>query len=233
MSLSLRGVRLRYPGFDLAVDGEVRDKVVGLYGPSGAGKTTLLDLVAGLLRPEAGRIEVDGQVLTDVEAGVFLPPRLRRVGYVPQGDALFPHLSVRRNLLYGHRPGGVSFSRVVETFQIWPLLDRGVAGLSGGERQRVALGRALLSNPALLLLDEPLTGLDAELKSRALPFLGLIHQEFKVPILYVTHHVDEVRALCARVVLLESGRIVDVVEPASLGSARGASGKAPSADAPP
>ena len=214
--LTMRDVRLHYPGFEMAVDVEVRDKVVGLYGPSGAGKTTLLDLLAGLTRPESGRIEVAGRVLTDVEAGVSVPPRHRRVGYVPQGDALFPHLSVRRNLLYGHRPSGLSFARVVEAFEMGPLLERRIAGLSGGERQRVALGRALLSNPSLLLLDEPLTGLDPDLKSRALPFLRLIRQEFGVPILYVTHHVDEVLAVCDRVLLLERGHVVGVVEPARL-----------------
>jgi molybdate transport system ATP-binding protein len=214
--LVLHDVRLRFPGFEITVDAEVKDKVVGLYGPSGAGKTTLLDLVAGLRRPQTGRIAVGGRVLTDVAAGVCLPPRLRRVGYVPQEDALFPHLSVRRNLLYGHRPGGVSFTRVVEVLEMWPLLERGIGGLSGGERQRVALGRALLSSPELLLLDEPLTGLDSELKSRALPFLRLIRHEFGVPILYVTHHADEVLALCDRVLLLERGRIVEMVEPGRL-----------------
>jgi len=214
--LVMRDVRLQFPGFELALDADVHDNVVGLYGPSGSGKTTLLDLLAGLQRPASGRIEVGGRVLTDVEGGVFVPPRHRHVGYVPQGDALFPHLTVRRNLLYGHRPGGVSFARVVEAFEMWPLLERRTAGLSGGERQRVALGRALLSSPALLLLDEPLTGLDPELKSRALPFLRLIRHEFGVPILYVTHHADEVLAVCDRVLLLDRGRVVGVVEPGRL-----------------
>jgi molybdate transport system ATP-binding protein len=218
--LSLRDVRLRFPAFEVALDAEVHDKVVGLYGPSGAGKTTLLDLVAGLLRPQAGRIEVGGRVLTDAAGGVCLEPRHRRVGYVPQGEALFPHLSVRRNLLYGYearaRSAGVSFPRVVETLQLWGLLERRISGLSGGEKQRVAIGRALLSDPAILLLDEPLTGLDPELKSRALPFFRLIREEFGVPILYVTHHVDEVLALCDRVLLMEEGRIVGTVEPARL-----------------
>jgi molybdate transport system ATP-binding protein len=214
--LSFSGVYLRYPGFDLQIEVALRDRAVGLYGPSGAGKTTLLDLVAGLLRPATGRIELGGRVLTDAPNGSFVPARHRHVGYVPQGDALFPHLSVRHNLLYGHRPGGVAFSRVVEAFQMWPFLDRRITGLSGGERQRVALCRALLSNPALLLLDEPLTGLDPELKSRALPFLRLVREEFNVPILYVTHHRDEVLALCDRVLLMEQGRIVEVVEPSRL-----------------
>jgi molybdate transport system ATP-binding protein len=218
--LSLRGVRLRFPGFLLEADAEVGDKVLGLYGPSGAGKTTLLDLVAGLVRADAGRIEVGGRVLTDARVGAFVPPPLRRVGYVPQGEALFPHLSVRRNLLYGHRSSGVTLARVVDTLDLGALLERGVRGLSGGEKQRIAIGRALLSDPAILLLDEPLTGLDPELKSRALPLFRGIREEFEVPILYVTHHRDEVLALCDRVLLMEQGRIVDIVEPARIPDAR-------------
>lgn len=210
--LSLSGVRLRYPAFELRVDAEVREKVVALHGPSGAGKTSLLDLIAGLSRPEEGRIEVGGRVLTDASRGAFVPARHRHVGYVPQGQALFPHLTVRRNLLYGHHARGaargVSFDRVVATLELRPLLDRGVAGLSGGEKQRVALGRALLSSPRILLLDEPLTGLDPALKSRVLPFLRVVREEFEVPILYVTHQVDEVLALCDRVLRMEGGRIV-------------------------
>jgi molybdate transport system ATP-binding protein len=209
--LVLRGLRLRRPPFELAVDAEVSEPVVGLCGPSGAGKTTLLELVAGLVPPEAGSIEVDGRVLTDVARGVDLPPRARRVGYVPQGDALFPHLSVRRNVFYGARARGgascVSPERVLDGLEIAPLLDRRVAGLSGGERQRVALGRALLSGPALLLLDEPLTGLDAALKARVLPLLRFVRDELAVPVLYVTHHPDEVLAFCDRVLLMEQGRI--------------------------
>ena len=216
--LSLSGVRLRYPAFELLVDADVREKVVALHGPSGAGKTSLLDVVAGLSRPESGRIEVGGRLLTDASRGIFVPSRLRHVGYVPQGQALFPHLTVRRNLLYGHdargSSHGVSFDRVVATLELRPLLDRGVAGLSGGEKQRVALGRALLSGPRILLLDEPLTGLDPALKSRVLPFLRVVREEFEVPILYVTHQVDEVLALCDRVLRMEGGRIVEGGEPA-------------------
>jgi len=216
LSLALRGVRLRFPGFELLVECEVHEKVVGLVGPSGAGKTTLLDLVAGLLRPAVGTIEVGGRRLTDVAAGVHVPPHHRRVGYVPQGDALFPHLSVRHNLLYGHRSEGVAFQHVVDTFEMEPFLERDVRSLSGGEKQRVAIGRALLSNPSILLLDEPLTGLDAALKARVLPFFRRIREEFEVPILYVTHHRDEVLALCDRALLMERGRVVEVVEPARL-----------------
>lgn len=232
MSLSLRGVRLRFPGFELAVDAEVRDKVVGLCGPSGSGKTTLLDLLAGLLLPTAGIIEVGDRRLTDVAADLHVRPRHRRVGYVPQGEALFPHLSVRGNLLYGFREKGIPFQHVVDTFEMAPLLERDVRSLSGGEKQRVAIGRALLSNPSILLLDEPLTGLDTSLKAKALPFFRRIREEFEVPILYVTHHRDEVLALCDRVLLMERGRIVEVVEPSRLRGATGESGTATSGGAP-
>jgi len=217
--LALRDVRLRLAPFELRVDVEVREQVVGLCGPSGSGKTSLLDLVAGLRRAQAGRIVLRGRTVVDAARGLSVPPRERRVGYVPQGEALFPHLSVRHNLLYGYRrgaPGGVTFERVVETLEIGPLVERRVPGLSAGEKQRVAIGRALLASPEILLLDEPLTGLDAALKARVLPFLRRIREEFEVPILYVTHHVDEVLALCDRVLLMQAGRIVDAVEPSAL-----------------
>jgi molybdate transport system ATP-binding protein len=218
--LALHGVRLRFPRFELSLDVHVRDKVVGLYGPSGSGKTSLLDLVAGLLRADAGRIEISDRTVTDVERGISIPARERRVGYVPQGEALFPHLSVRRNLLYGAESRGgasdIPFERVVETLELSGLVERGIRGLSGGEKQRVAIGRALLSSPKILLLDEPLTGLDPALKARVLPFLRRIREELEVPILYVTHHVDEVLTLCERVLLMRDGRIVEVVEPSKL-----------------
>lgn len=206
--LRLRALRASFPGFLLEVEAEVGEKVVGLQGPSGSGKTTLLELIAGLKQPAQGVIEVNGRVLTDVEGTRWVAPRHRRVGYVPQGESLFPHLSVRRNLLYGHREGGVSLERVAEPLQLAPFLSRGVAELSGGEKQRVAIGRALLSAPEILLLDEPLTGLDPALKARVLPFLRVLREEFDVPILYVTHHADEALALCDRVLRMEEGRIV-------------------------
>ena len=218
--LALRDVRLCFPAFDLHAEAEVAERIVGLYGPSGSGKTTLLDVVAGLKRPQAGRIVVGGRTLTDVERGLEVAPRHRRVGYVPQGDALFPHLSVRRNLLYGARArkgsARVTPSRVIDTLEIGALLERGVQGLSGGERQRVAIGRALLSEPDILLLDEPLTGLDRDLKSRVLPFFRVLREEFDLPIVYVTHHVDEVLALCDRVLLMREGRIEGIVAPGAL-----------------
>jgi molybdate transport system ATP-binding protein len=211
--LALRSIRLPLAGFELAMDAELSVDVTALFGPSGAGKTALLDLVAGLRRAPSAWIALDGRVLTDTAARYELPARRRRIGYVPQDGALFPHLSVRRNLLYGHRPppgepGPVTLQHVAEVLEIEPLLDRGIGALSGGERQRVALARALLSSPRLLLLDEPLAALDRPLKARILPYLKRVRAEFGVPMLYVTHDPEEVLALCEEVLVLERGKLV-------------------------
>ncbi|HEX5757747.1 MAG TPA: ATP-binding cassette domain-containing protein [Thermoanaerobaculia bacterium] len=213
MRLALRRIRLPLAGFELALDAELADDATALFGPSGAGKTALLDLVAGLRRAPSARIALDGRVLTDTAAGVELPARHRRIGYVPQDGALFPHLSVRRNVLYGHRPqdggpGAATLEHVAAVLELGPLLDRGVGDLSGGERQRVALARALLSSPRLLLLDEPLAALDRPLKARILPYLKAVRGEFGVPMLYVTHDPEEVLALCDEVLVLERGKLV-------------------------
>ena len=213
MRLALRAIRLPLAGFELAVDAELSVDVTALFGPSGAGKTALLDLVAGLRRAPSAWIALDGRVLTDTAGRYVLPARRRRIGYVPQDGALFPHLSVRRNLLYGHRPpagepGPVTLQHVAEVLEIEPLLDRGIGALSGGERQRVALARALLSSPRLLLLDEPLAALDRPLKARILPYLKRVRAEFGVPMLYVTHDPEEVLALCEEVLVLERGKLV-------------------------
>jgi len=165
-------------------------------------------------------------ILTDIAAGVFVRPELRAVGYVPQEGALFPHLSVRKNLLYGYtrrgvRPAGLNFEHVTEVLEISGLVERRVATLSGGEKQRVALGRALLATPRLLLLDEPLAGLDAPLRDRLLPYLARVRDEFAIPMIYVTHSPDEVMALCDDVLILSQGKIErrgppkDLFEPAS------------------
>ena len=217
MNLSLSQVLLPLADFALEIDLTLTHEATALCGPSGAGKTSLLDLLAGLRRPKRGLVQLDGQVLDHVEARVHLPPRRRRIGYVPQDLALFPHLSVRRNLLYGQRgeqgeTSGAnlfSFEHVTEVLEIQTLADRGVVNLSGGEKQRVALARAILSSPRLLLLDEPLANLDPALKGKILPYLAAIREEFQLPMIYVTHDLSDARILCDRVVALERGRIAN------------------------
>jgi molybdate transport system ATP-binding protein len=207
--LELRGVAVRLGRFRLEIDTSFDRGWTALFGPSGAGKTTLLEIVAGLRRPDAGRVTMDGRVLGDAARREEVPPRRRGIGYVPQDLALFPHLDVRANLDYGRAPGddGALFETVVDRLEIGALLAQRPGALSGGEKQRVAVARALLARPALLLLDEPLTGLDAALRERILPFFQRVRDEFRVPTLYVTHNADEVMALCGRVVVMESGRV--------------------------
>jgi len=186
--------------------------VAALLGPSGSGKTTILSITAGLRRPDEGRVRLGGDVLFDSAAGVCLPPEARGVGYVFQDQLLFPHLSVRDNLLYGwkrRRPGArsIAFDRVVEVLELGGALKRPPHTLSGGQRQRVALGRALLCGPRLLLLDEPLASLDADLKSRVLDYVEQVLREWDVPTLYVTHDPAEAARLARQTVRLREGRV--------------------------
>jgi molybdate transport system ATP-binding protein len=210
MSLILRRLELQLASFVLQIDEfECAGRVTGIFGPSGSGKTSLLDLVAGLRQPSSAYVELDATVLTDTSRGLAIAPRWRRVGYVPQDLALFPHLSVRRNVVFGAgAEAPPEFAHVVELFEIGPLLERAIGDLSGGERQRVALARALLVSPRLLLLDEPLATLDRRLKDRIRPYFERVRDEFGVPILYVTHDREEAGSLCDEVVYLERGRIV-------------------------
>ena len=214
MNLRLQRIFLPLAEFTLAVEVDITSQVTALCGPSGAGKTSLLDLIAGLRRPDSAFIQLDDCVLTNTATGTHLPARLRHIGYVPQDLALFPHLSVRNNLLYGHCPENkmnrgplFSFDHVTSALEIQSLTDRRVTNLSGGEKQRVALARALLTSPKLLLLDEPLSNLDGALKAKIIPYLTRIRDEFRLPMVYVTHDLDEVNALCARVLRLERGKL--------------------------
>lgn len=179
------------------IDDEAR--IVALTGPSGAGKTTVLNAIAGLVTPRSGRIEIDARVLFDHERRIDLPTHRRRIGYVFQESRLFPHLDVRRNLIYGRHGRGAEdrfgFDAVVELLGIGGLLSRHTRNLSGGEAQRVAIGRALLSQPAILLFDEPLSALDQARREELIPYLQRVRDEIRLPMLYVSHHPDEVRRL--------------------------------------
>jgi molybdate transport system ATP-binding protein len=187
-------------------------RVTGLFGASGAGKTSLINMIAGLLAPDRGTIAIDGEILDDTAARIHIPAHRRRIGYVFQDARLFPHLDVRRNLDYGRwmnglAPDPANHARVVDLLDIGTLLDRRPGQLSGGERQRVALGRALLAQPRLLLLDEPLGSLDEERKAEILPYLVRLRDEANVPMVYVSHDADEMRQLATQIVMLKRGRI--------------------------
>jgi molybdate transport system ATP-binding protein len=199
--------------FAIAADIRASGRVLALCGPSGAGKTTLLDIVAGLRRPRRARIAVDGALFLDTERGVDAPARRRRIGYIFQEPRLFPHLSVASNLNYGARfasrgPRLVSFADVVALLGIAPLLDRLPARLSGGEKQRVSIGRALLSNPRLLLMDEPLSAIDDARRRDILGLIETLRDAFAIPIIFVSHRVSEVERLASDIAELESGRLV-------------------------
>ncbi len=204
-------LRHRFAGFTLDVAFAAPAGVTALFGRSGSGKTTVINAVAGLLCPDQGQVTADSVTLLDTARGVNLPPHRRRIGYVFQDARLFPHLTVRQNLLYGRwfapKEPGVSLDRIVDLLGIGPVLDRRPGALSGGEKQRVAIGRAILSNPRLLALDEPLAALDEARKAEILPYLERLRDELHLPILYVSHAMAEVARLANTVVLMEAGRV--------------------------
>jgi len=187
-------------------------RVTGLFGASGAGKTSLVNMIAGLLRPDRGMISIDGETLDDTAARIHVPVHRRRIGYVFQDARLFPHLDVRQNLDYGRRMNHLVedralWQRVTELLDIEDLLDRRPGKLSGGERQRVALGRALLAQPRLLLLDEPLGSLDEERKEEILPYLVRLRDETGIPMVYVSHDPSEMRKLATQIAIVQRGRV--------------------------
>lgn len=194
--------------------------VTALYGPSGSGKTTLVNMIAGLVRPDAGRIAINGRCLFDADDGINLPPEKRRMGYVFQDGRLFPHMSVAANLTYGlklvpQNARKIRLEQVVSLLGIGHLLERRPQNLSGGEKQRVAIGRALLASPETLLMDEPFASLDAQRKEELLPYIAAISEEFAIPILYVSHALQEIRELTDAVVFLRDGRVVEPDAPAA------------------
>jgi molybdate transport system ATP-binding protein len=213
MSLILRNVQLSLDSLSLHVDQELSGRVTGLFGASGSGKTTLLEIISGLRRPRTALIQSDDRILVDTERGFSLPTEQRRIGYVPQDLALFPHLSVRENLLYGKKYAAdadnrISMDHIIQVLEIQGLLNRKTESLSGGEKQRAAFARAVLAAPRLLLLDEPLANLNVSLKEKMITYLQHLRDEFQIPMIYVTHDADEVVMLCDDVVVLHNGRFI-------------------------
>lgn len=211
-------VGLKVGTFTLDITFANGEGVIALFGQSGSGKSLTLSLIAGLMRPDRGRISIDGKTIVDVERGIFVSPHRRRIGLVFQDSNLFPHLSVKQNLLFGRwfappREREIDFSSVIKTLGIENLLERRPARLSGGERQRVAIGRALLSCPKLLLFDEPLAALDMQRKLEIMPLIEQIRDEYKVPIVYVSHAIEEVVRLAATIVVIDAGRVKAIGSP--------------------
>ena len=222
-------IEKRLGDFTLSARFESAGGITAVFGPSGAGKTTLVNAIAGLIAPDRGRIAIDGTVLFDSERRINLPPHRREIGYIFQEGRLFPHFSVSRNLDYGRRMRGLpedakQLERIVSLLDIGHLLERRPGKLSGGERQRVAIGRALLTRPRLLLLDEPLASLDAARKREILPYLERMRDEVGVPMVYVSHQAAELRRIATSVVRLEAGRVaaaggIDLLDPADVDAA--------------
>ena len=208
-------VEKRLGHFQVAAKFETEARVTALFGPSGAGKTSIINMIAGLIAPDRGRIMYRGRILFDAAGKVNLPPYRRRFGYVFQDGRVFPHFTVRGNLEYGRRMYRLrrdrgELDRVIAMLDIGHLADRRPGKLSGGERQRVAIGRALLMRPQLLLLDEPLASLDAARKAEIMPYLERLRDEAQVPMIYVTHQPEDARRLASTVVRIEGGRVAAV-----------------------
>lgn len=220
MELSI-SLEKRHPGFTLAMEERLSGERLGIFGPSGSGKSTLAAMIAGLEKPDRGRIDLDGETLFDSDAGIDLPPERRRIAMVFQSANLFPHLKVEENLLYGYRrtPAAlrsISPEGVVEALGLGSLLRRDVANLSGGERQRVALGRAILANPRLLVMDEPLSALDDDLRFQIIPYLRGIGERFRIPYIYISHSLVEMRLLTDRVLPTSRGSSSPPIPPKEL-----------------
>jgi molybdate transport system ATP-binding protein len=207
-------IRHRIERFALDVDFSSSGRLTALFGASGSGKTSVINVIAGMIVPEEGRVAVDGRVLLDTNAGIIVPRHKRRIGYVFQEPRLFPHLNVRQNLNYGAwftpaRERGADFAQVIDMLGIAPLLERRPSGLSGGEKQRVAIGRALLTTPRLLLMDEPLASLDDARKAEIMPYIERLRDESRVPIVYVSHALAEVTRLASDIVVMSHGRSIE------------------------
>ena len=209
-------VTMRQQAFVLHVRESASVEVLGLFGPSGSGKTSLLEAIAGIRTPDEGEIRIGDRQLFSSKDRINIPARDRRIGYVPQDALLFPNMNVTENIRYGEHGAGRQptphgdFDALIEILDLGPLLDRGVRNLSGGEKQRVAMARALMTHPSILLLDEPLAAVDRERRELILPYVLRIRKGLQVPLIYVTHDVSELHAIADRVLHLQGGRVVSV-----------------------
>lgn len=215
----------KFEGFELAAEFSTARDRVGIFGRSGSGKSTLVHLLAGLILPDRGSIELDDDILYCSEKRINVPPEQRRLAVVFQQAHLFPHLNVRRNLLYGYRRTPAALRRIdpaalIEVLDLGELLQRGTNSLSGGERQRVALGRAVLASPRLLLMDEPLSALDEGLKYQIIPYLRAVFEEFRIPFLFISHSMNEMRLMTDEVVVLHRGEVSAQTTPDALARER-------------
>jgi len=218
-------LRKRFADFELAADFATGSDRVGIFGRSGSGKSTLVHLLAGLEKPDRGVIALDDEILFSSERGIDMPPEQRRIAVVFQHAHLFPHLSVRRNLLYGYRRSPQALRRIdpdalIAVLDLEELLHRGTGTLSGGERQRVALGRALLASPRLLLMDEPLSALDESLKYQIIPYLRVVFEQFRIPAMFISHSMNEMRLMTDEVVVLHRGKVSEQTTPDELARQR-------------
>jgi molybdate transport system ATP-binding protein len=217
-------VRLRHQLGEILidVDFQARTRLTALFGKSGSGKSSIIDMIAGLVRPSQGRVVVDDRVLFDSKLGVNVAVHKRRIGYVFQDGLLFPHLTVEQNLNYGRRFNGrlAETSHIISLLGLEALLKRKPINLSGGEKQRVAIGRALMSNPSLLLMDEPMASLDEARKAEILPYIEILRDQTKIPIIYISHSLEEVMRLAGDVVHIDGGRIIAQGSPQSIQTLR-------------
>lgn len=205
-------IKKTYPGFTCTANFLIQKERCGVFGPSGSGKTTLMHVIAGLLQPDSGTIRLDGVCLFDRRTGTNLPPEKRRIGVVFQHAHLFPHMNVEKNLYYGlnRTPAeqrNIDPKQLIDILQIGPLLSRSVTQLSGGERQRVALGRTILTCPKLILLDEPMAGMDGKLKYRIIQHLQRVFTEFSIPMLFISHSLQEMRMMTEEILIIKDGKI--------------------------
>jgi len=213
MILTLENLTLPRDNFTLRIDAAIRDDTTGIFGVSGAGKTSLLHLLAGLARPTAGRIEFNDRTLVDVDRKIWVPPYRRRIGIVFQDARLFPHMTVRRNLEFGRRyrhgrPARVAFAEIVELLELEKILDSRPQHISGGESQRAALARTLLSEPEMLLLDEPFSAVDVSLRQQILPFLWRVRSRLNIPMLVISHDLPDILRLTRNLLLIDQGTVI-------------------------